>query len=320
MPCFDEPDWIPRSVAAVTVAAERAGWPLDILVVDDGSGPATARVLDDLAASGRIRVLRQSNAGRFAARLAGLRAIDAEHVLLLDARVLVAPDALVALRAHLDDAPASAWNAHVDVHTAGNPFAALWSGLTKLGWRRYFARPRVVRYGPEDFDAYPKGTGAFAAPRTTLLDAASGFSSLYADQKFASDDTALLRNLVRITPIGLDPAFRVEYFGREGFGRWARQVFFRGTTFVDGYVRTPARARALLAASAVALPVAATLTVRHPVGASAVAAASCVGAAAACRASGGTRGEAAALAGLLLPFAAIFGAGFLRGLAMASRR
>ncbi len=320
MPCFNETEWVPRAVAALRTAADRAGWPVDILVVDDGSAEPTARLLDGLAADGRIRVLRQPNGGRFAARLAGLRAHDAGYVLLLDARVLLAEDALVALKAHVDAEPHSAWNAHVDVHTAGNPFAAFWSGLTKVGWRRYFARPRVVRFGPADFDAYPKGTGAFAAPRQVLLDAASGFASLFADERFASDDTKLLRNVAAATPIGIDPAFRVEYFGRDTASRWAKQVFFRGTTFVDGYVGTPRRAAVLLAALGVALPLGAAATLRWPKAAAAVAVAGCGAGAAACAASGGTPRESAAVAALLPPFAAIFGTGFVRGLAMAVRR
>ncbi len=320
MPCFNETEWVPRSLAALRVAADRAGWPVDVLVVDDGSAEPTARLLDDLADRGLIRVLRQANGGRFAARLAGLRAHDADFVLLLDARVLPAPDALVALKAHVDADPASAWNAHVDVHTAGNPFAAFWSGLTRIGWRRYFARPRIVRFGTADFDAYPKGTGAFAAPRRVLLDAASGFSSLFADQRFASDDTKLLRNVAAQTPIGIDPAFRVEYFGRDSASRWARQVFFRGTTFVDGYVPTRAGAGALLGVLGVGLPLGVAAAARWPAAAAVAAVAGCGAGAAACAASGGTRRESAAVAALLPPFAVVFGAGFLRGLAMAVRR
>lgn len=320
MPCFNETEWVSRSVEALQDAAARASWPVDVLVVDDGSAEPTARLLDDLAARGLIRVLRQPNAGRFAARLAGLGAHDADYVLLLDARVLLHPDALAALKGRVAAEPGSAWNAHVDVHTAGNPFAAFWSGLTKIGWRRYFARPRLVRFGPADFDAYPKGTGAFAAPRTVLLDAASGFSSLFADQRFASDDTKLLRNVAVRTPIGIDPAFRVEYFGRDTASRWAKQVFFRGTTFVDGYVGTRGRAGALLGVLGVGLPLGVAAALRWPRAAGVAVITGCGAGAAACAASGGTARETAAVAALLPPFAAVFGVGFLRGLAMAVRR
>lgn len=320
IPCYNEGDWIRRSVEALHIAARRAEWPLDVLVVDDGSGPETAAIIDQLVAEGQARVLRQANAGRFAARLNGLLALATEHVFLLDSRVIVSPDSLVPLRRHLAEEPTSAWNAHVEVMTDGNPYAAFMYGITKVGWRAYFRQPRVVRFGPDDFDAYPKGTGAFAAPRETLIEASREFDSLFADQRFASDDTKMLRNVAGMTPIGIDPAFTVDYYGRDSARRWLKQVYFRGTTFVDGYVGTRSRAIGLLAALGVALPATATLVVRKPaVGVAGVAAATAA-AAAATRASGGTAREVSAVAGLLVPFTAVFGTGFLRGLVMAATR
>lgn len=320
IPCYNEQDWIRRSVEALHVAAERAGWPLDVLVVDDGSDPPTARLIDELVDEGLVRALHQPNSGRFEARLNGLNAVDADYVLLLDSRVIVGADSLVALRAHVEEEPTSAWNAHVEVITESNPYAAFMYGITKVGWRRYFVRPRIVRFGPEDFDAYPKGTGAFAAPRQTLIEAAAEFSSLFADQKFASDDTKMLRNVAAMTPIGIDPTFTVDYHGRDSLERWLKQVWFRGTTFVDGYVGTRTRAAVLLGLLGVAIPTAAVVTVRRPALAAAGIALGTGAAAVATRASGGTARETGAVAGLLLPFAAVFGAGFIRGLVMAVRR
>lgn len=320
IPCYNEGGWIRRSVAALHTAADRAAWRLDLMVVDDGSSEETAALIDDLVREGKARVLRQANAGRFAARLAGLLEGDTEHVLLLDSRVIVSRDSLIPLRRHLSEEPESAWNAHVEVISDGNPFAAFMYGITKVGWRAYFRRPRVVRFGTEEFDAYPKGTTAFAAPRTTLIEASREFNSLFADQRFSSDDTKMLRNVAAMTPIGIDPAFTVDYYGRDNLRGWLKQVFFRGTTFVDGYVGSRGRAAALLGVLGVALPAAAALTVRAPAIAGAGVVAGTAAAAAATRACGGTNRESAAVAGLLLPFAAVFGAGFVRGLIMAVRR
>lgn len=320
IPCYNEGDWVRRSVEALHTAAQRAEWPLEVLVVDDGSGPETAAIIDELVAAGLARVLRQENSGRFMARLNGLLALETEHVFLLDSRVIVSPGSLVPLRRHLEEDPASAWNAHVEVMTAGNPYAAFMYGITKVGWRRYFKQPRVVRFGPDEFDAYPKGTGAFAAPRTTLIEASREFDSLFADHKFASDDTKMLRNVAGMTPIGIDPAFTVDYYGRDSASRWLKQVYFRGTTFVDGYVGSKDRALVLLGLLGVALPAAAFLTVRKPALALTGAAAATAAAAAATSASGGTAKESSAVAALLFPFAAVFGSGFIRGLLMAARR
>ena len=320
MPCYNERDWVSRSVAALVDAAERAVWPVRIIVVDDGStDPATVASLDAMAAAGTIDLIRQANAGRLAARSAGLDAVGTEMVLLLDSRVILHPDALVALRERLEQQPGSAWNAHVDVVTVGNPWAAFWGGLTKIGWRAYFARPRPVTFGPEEFDRFPKGTGAFACPVAVLQRAASRFESLYEDARFASDDTKLLRNVAADVRIGIDPGFRVDYHGRDSAPRWARQVFFRGTTFVDGYVQTPGRALALLVGLGLAVPAGVVALVRWPAPVSGLVVACSAGASAAANACGGTRDETVWTGVLLTPFTVIFGAGFVRGLALAVR-
>jgi len=317
IPVYNEGDWIRRSLAALRVAATRASWPLEIVVVDDGSTDETVAILDGLAEG--IHLVRQEKQGRFAARLAGRRALRARYVLLLDSRVLLDPDALVTLKARVTEDESSAWNAHVNVATAGNPWAAFWSGLTKVGWRRYFANPRRVSFGPTDFNAYPKGTGAFAAPTQVILAAAAGFSSLFADQRLASDDTKLLRNVAAATPINIDPGFSCLYFGRDSFQRWARQSYFRGTTFVDGYVGTRRNAALVLAGVAALGVTGGWLAIRRPAVVGGLAAAGVAGAAAATRLSGGDGRETTAVAGLLVPFAAVFGAGFVRGLVLALR-
>ncbi|QIK71727.1 glycosyltransferase family 2 protein [Propioniciclava coleopterorum] len=319
MPVYNEGDWVRRSVEALHRAAERADLELDVLVVDDGSTGDHPRVLDDLADRGDIRLLRQENAGRLAARSAGLAALDHDYVLLLDARVILHPDSLVTLVERLSEAPDSVWNAHVDVVSRGNPWAAFWAGITKVGWRAYFANPRRLTFGTEDFDRYPKGTGAFAAPRRALLDAAGDFSSLYEDARFASDDTKLLRNVAASHRIGLDPGFSVDYHGRDSAGRWAKQVLFRGTTFVDGYVGTPRRAAMLLAALGLAVPAGLVVAWRAPRVAAAAAVAAPVAAGVAAAASGATAREAGWVGVLLWPFTLIFGTGFVRGLVMALR-
>lgn len=320
IPCYNEGDWIRRSVEALHLAARTASWPLDVVVVDDGSGPETAAIIDELAAAGMIRVLRQKNTGRFAARLNGLRSLDTSHVFLLDSRVIVAPGSLLPLRRHLEEEPSSAWNAHVEVISTGNPYAAFMYGITKVGWRAYFHSPRVVRFGPADFDAYPKGTGAFAAPRQTLINACQAFDSLFEDQRFSSDDTKMLRNVATATPIGIDPAFTVDYFGRDSARAWLKQVYFRGTTFVDSYVGTKKRAQCLLASAALGVPIAAAATIKRPRLALACIAIGSAAAAAATRTSGGNTRESSAVAILLVPFTAVFGAGFIRGLILAAKR
>lgn len=321
MPVFNEEAWVARAIDALREAAERAAWPLAIVVVDDGSTDRTGQLLDELAAADdALTVVHQPNSGRFAARLAGLRQLTTDFVLLLDSRVILRPDALMTLRSGVEADPDSAWNAHVDVDIEGNVWAAFWSGLTKVGWRRYFADPRPVTFGIEDFNAYPKGTGAFAAPRATILEAAGGFTSLFEDQSLASDDTKLIRGIAESRRIHIDPGFSCLYHGRNTARKWLQQGYRRGTTFVDGYVGSRGRAGGLLAMLAAVAAVGLALLRRKPLATLAAVLLGSGAAGVATSRSGGTPAEARAVGGLLPLFAAVFGAGFVRGLLMAVRR
>jgi Glycosyl transferase family 2 len=79
---------------------------LDVVVVDDGSTDASARVADDVAARhrGRVRVLRQPNAGTAAAINAARAAAGGELLALLDADDRWPEDKLARQVAALGDA------------------------------------------------------------------------------------------------------------------------------------------------------------------------------------------------------------------------
>lgn len=319
MPVMNEERWVRRSVPALLAAGREAGLDLDVVVVDDGSTDGTSGVLDEMAARGLLRVHHQPNRGRFEARRAGLELLSTEDVLLLDARVLVDVHALahvVELRAR--DPRARAWNGHVEVDTA-NPYAAFWSGITRVGWRAYFADPRQVSYGPDEFDRFPKGTTMFLAPRAALLAAAGRFTTIVGDVRLASDDTRMLRELSREHRIHMSPGFSCRYHGRDSLRGWLTQAWFRGTTFVDGYLGEPHRAVPVGTGLGVALAGGAAVMVRRPGLAAAGAVCSAVALAGLVAASGGGRAETRAVAGLAVPFAAVFCAGVVRGLALVLR-
>lgn len=317
MPAYNEGLWVRRALDALEVAARRAAWALDVVVVDDGSTDAESRsVLAEIAVRPHVRVIHQPNAGRFAARAVGLDAVGTDLVLLLDARVEVAAESLGRIRRAVELGD-EVWN--YDVVPGSRDLRALfWTGITKVWWRDYFRRREPIAFGVEDFDRYPKGTGAFLAPTRLLREAAAGFESHFADASLASDDTRLLRTVAGQRDIHLSPDVLCTHHAKAGKGAWSRQCYYRGTTFVDGYLGDRDRARGLLAGLVAAGVAGATVVTVAPRTAAAGVVVGCVATGSVTRWAGGAPREAAAV-GLLTPaFGVMFGAGVLRGLRLAA--
>ena len=320
IPVYNEQDWIERSVGALVVAAHAAAWPVEIVVVDDGSTDATPARLDDLRERFGITVVGQPNSGRFAARRAGLAKASGQQVLLLDSRVIVDAGSLTFLRDQLVEHPErTVWNGHINVASEDNPYAGFLAGMVKIPWRRYCANPRLMSFGIEEFDVFPKGTGFFSAPRQVLEEACDAFVSLFDDARYASDDTGVLRWIAERHRIFLAPDISATYHGRDSFKKFVSQSFFRGTTFVDSYLASPGPARnGLFAAFGVGL-LGVGVALKRPKTAVALAAAGSAAAGVAVTRFGATNAEAKAVAKLAPVFGAGFGAGAIRGLYLALR-
>ena len=317
MPAYNEGTWVRRALDALEVAAARADWPLDVVVVDDGASDAESlAVLDEVDARPHVRVIHQANAGRFAARSVGLDTISTELVLLLDARVEVHPESLVRIRSSLRPGE-EVWN--YDVVPGSRDLRALfWTGITKVWWRDYFRQREAVTFGPDDFNRYPKGTGAFLAPTELLRRAAGGFESHFEDAALASDDTRLLRAVAGQQDIHLSPDVLCTHHPKSGRGSWSRQCYYRGTTFVDGYLSDAGHARVLLTGAVGAVVAGGAVALTAPRTTSVAGLLGCVAVGSVARSCGATGREAFAV-GLLSPaFGVCFGAGVLRGLRLAA--
>jgi glycosyltransferase involved in cell wall biosynthesis len=312
MPVRNEAPHLRATVAALVDAVDGSRFDVELVLVDDGSTDGSADAVR-AAVDGRLplRVVPQSAQGRFAARSSGLRAAEGEHVLLLDARVRLAADALRFAGEQVEDGR-PVWNAHVQVET-DDAFGVFWQLLAELAWRDYFDDPRTTSFGVEDFDRYPKGTTCFLAPRALLVDAFAAFTTHYRDARHANDDTPVLRWLAARERIWVSPQFSCTYVPRTSAGRFLRHAVHRGMVFVDGHGTPESR---FFPAVVAFFPVSAALAIaglRRPALLPAAVVASGVAAAAYGAAAGRSRREVGVLAAVTPLYAAGHAVGMWRG-------
>ena len=242
VPAYQEAGSIQRFLYKLDEALTTAGLEKsEVIVVDDGSSDGTADLARAVPMSSRLRVESQENRGRFQARRTGIEAAQYNTIMLIDCGLDLAPGAVQYLRGQRERFPdRTLWNGHVDIDTDGNPYAAFWSVIVRIFWGDYLRHPRLVSFGVEDFDRFPKGTTLFVAPADSLRAAVGQFSVNEATEKYASDDTRLIRLLLESHPrIWISPEFRCTYEARSTLRQFITHSTFRGTTFIDGYWESP---------------------------------------------------------------------------------
>jgi hypothetical protein len=239
VPTYNSAEYLPSTLDACAEALRGCGWSAEILVVDDGSSDGSGDVAGGWAAGREtdLRVVSTVNQGRFLARWTGLQEARGRLVLLLDSRVLLAPGSLAHVRAEMErgtGGAATVWNAHAVTDPTAALVGLFWEVPVYVFWGGYFADPRPVSYGLADFNRYPKGTGAFLAERSLLLEACEAAWPT-ADAVLVSDDTKVIRHIAARTPVRLDPQFRVLYRPRTSVRAFVRHSMERGTHLVDSY-------------------------------------------------------------------------------------
>ena len=106
IPAYNNAEYI---VQADTSALDQVPPPREVIVVDDGSPDDTAARVAPLAREGRIRYVRQPNAGMAAARRAGAALATSAYLYFLDDDDLLLPGTLARLVAELERHPAAAF-------------------------------------------------------------------------------------------------------------------------------------------------------------------------------------------------------------------
>ena len=321
--CHNAAGLIETTLERLCVAIDRAEWPgIELVVVDDGSTDDTAALVQQFASGTDVPILleSQSNQGRLAASRRGVELARGELVSFIGERVFMHPDALVNLARLIEEHPdARVWNCHIEIPRDDNPQAQFWYVLTYLGWRRYLAKPRLVSFGTEDFDFYPKGTGGFICPRGLLLEGYSQLASLYEDEKNASDDTALIRWVAARERIWMSPEYAADYVSRSDMSDFVRHSFQRGTLLLDSYLHPGTRLYRPLIAYFVASPFALLAVWRWP-RLLLAAPLGLFGAGAFLRRAGVSKSDVRGFSVLAPVFGVVFSAGMWRGIAAVARQ
>ncbi len=243
IPAYNAEDWIAKTTKKVAIALDKASIEkAEIIIVDDGSSDNTEAVSRSIKLQVPVRVFTQENKGRFLARKTGVEHAQYPTLFFVDTRVWIDEDALsYVVKQQADDPGRLVWNGDVKVFKKGNIIARFGDAVTRIGWRRYHGNPRLLSYGVEDFDYYPKGTGIFIAPKDLLKNAIAWFESQTKDIRNSSDDTLLIRFIAERQNIWISPGFSSTYFARTTLKAFIGHSYHRGLFFVDGFLRPGTR-------------------------------------------------------------------------------
>jgi len=237
---YNSAPWISAALDSIVRAAQRTAWAVELVVVDDGSTDDTAHILSGYrdACPITMRVISQQNAGRFMAFYAAAAAASGERVLIMGDRMRLQPDAFEYLERVDPGLPeGQVWNGHVPTAPDGPLVSRFWEVPLHIFWGSYLADPKPTQITEKNFDRVPKGTGSLLIGRQLFLDACK---AVWPEDNAAlvSDDTKLLRYVIRHRPMRLDPGFGAIYLPRVNVRSFLSHAFTRGTLFVDSYAGT----------------------------------------------------------------------------------
>ncbi len=176
IPAYNEERELPAALGALRSAAESAGEPYEIIVVDDDSSDATA----EIARAAGARVMQVHLRQIAAVRNAGARVAQGDTLFFVDADTHIAPVHVIA-----------ALQALASGYVGGSARLALDAEVPF--WARLFLRVFTTLYFGANL-----GVGAFMFMRRTTFEAVGGFDEQY----FAGEEmylTLALKKLGRFT-------------------------------------------------------------------------------------------------------------------------
>lgn len=209
----------------------------EVIVVNDGSTDGTREVVEMYP----VRLINlETNKGRVIARETGARAARFENLLFIDSRCIIQGRDFLKKLSEINYQPlfpAAAEDKY------GSPFHTLFYLVRKKWYHPYYPfdnYPKEFWIDEERFDRVPKGMGAILIDRSLFL------SSLPDEKgKTVSDDTRLLRDVVKGRRILRRSDIRVTYLQRTGFREVMRHISGRGPKFADYYLAKGCKYRIL---------------------------------------------------------------------------
>jgi glycosyltransferase involved in cell wall biosynthesis len=215
IPAYDAARFLERAVASVW-NQERAGFDVEILLVDDGSADGTLALAHDLAGRSPVPMSVLShpggaNRGVSAARNLGLRHARGGFIALLDADDAYLPPRLRRGVDHLRRHPAAMCVASYGANRdAAGRLAVGWAGSTVAGRYADTGQPTDFR-PPYTFEQLLRGDPVVNSTlliRRAALDAVGGYPEVMAHQ---AEDWFLLAKLSLLAPIELIPEMLIDY-------------------------------------------------------------------------------------------------------------
>lgn len=230
---------MPKSLPYVEKAVKKANIKdAEFIIVNDGSTDNTLEIANDINLDFPLKVISQTNSGRYIARETGAKVAKFKYILYIDTRIYIDEKALQYVINQLKiDSSRQVWSAHVNMDKDSNIYARFWDAVVFIAWRKYFSNPRDYSYGIEEFDYYPKGTTCLFAPRDVIVDANKWFRDNTMDLKTSNDDTLLIRHIAESNSINISPKYSCIYHARGNLDQYLKHVNHRGRVFVDGFLR-----------------------------------------------------------------------------------